>query len=376
VTVGGEAGEDGIGKSNSFFARMWRAIQTFANRLYPIYIIAFLIYVSLDAWEFLSKHVEFLDGVLPKIPAFFVLIQNYLLALVGVFGIVVWFLWRSSVKAGQRLGYELDQARQQLTSEQSANALVITNLNRELTAAKDELVKYRGCEEAFARQSKENAECDKELFEKLFFAKFRGKDEEATNIKLAMPGIADNLRQVLDTACEIIQSQTGQRCNASIEIIKTNGADGNFSNFTLQSFQRDRNSRNARPAHDDVGLRVYENTWAMEPLSRQDGFYVNDNLAATPGYKDTRKDWRNFFNAILVVPIQTLHPTAVGFTPISPREFNYRGLFCIYSMAGGLDNSRCKHFIEELSWRVAVMLYRLDQLLKVPSIQPTQRTTP
>jgi hypothetical protein len=169
--------------------------------------------------------------------------------------------------------------------------------------------------------------------------------------------VEGNLEYILDATCELFRIYTGCRCSASIKVICAVSDDYDLERANLKTVVRDPHSQAERGDDDGTIYNVHDNTAFEEIILYQKEYFASDDLIKLyedNKYSNKHRGWHRFYNSTLVVGIPALQSTEFG--------TNIAGLFFVDSLRGKLDNPTCRHFMMELAWRLAVMLYRMERL--------------
>jgi|GEM_PF-6186811 hypothetical protein len=231
----------------------------------------------------------------------------------------------------------------------------------------EQLERFRLCEKQFLTLAHQNAQCDKELFD-AFRLIIANSDSRIAHLKAAIDQIDYNIKYILKFTCELFEILTENDCSATIKILwDLDEEDGIIGNAKLKTVYRDPNSLARRGWLDNILYSVKDNTATIKILIDRDQKWACDDLLAMgAAYKNARKDWHRDYNAVIAVPIPRLFAGESG--------VDVYGVFFVDShfrlppsggtRSRGLANETCLHYMTELSWRLAVMLYRLRSLQK------------
>lgn len=203
---------------------------------------------------------------------------------------------------------------------------------------------------ALARLS---AEVDSRIFEYLFLDRLADQAGEKPAYDLA----CDQIKKILDQSARAFKILTNDDCAFTIKcaIVKSD---------SLQTLHRDTRSAEIRGARD-VRIESLRANKPMEAIARlQMSHYVEDDLQAAANrqeYTNSRPDWKLYYNATLVYPIE-IHATVRR--PGSPGlPANRIFMICVDNKKGGFNTDVCLESIRYLANRVSALLYR-GEILK------------
>jgi len=226
--------------------------------------------------------------------------------------------------------------------------------HEEYFAATQQLAALESVREPFRTFASVNALCDKEMFERFNAILLDGANTKYS-IGLALAEVHANIQFILQSTCEILGAYTGHRCAASVKVISRWDSGDHLSEARLKSIYRDPASRADRGKNDEIVYGVLDNTAIEEVLLKGKRVWACDNLRALGDrYKNSRTGWQHDYNATIAVPVKAFELNEAG--------VECRGVFFADAHEGGFDNEICAHFMREISWRLAVMLYRQERL--------------
>lgn len=221
-------------------------------------------------------------------------------------------------------------------------------------------------DDCFGSLAQANAESDRDLFD-LFLYEIAPKElpQEATRKSLVI--IRHNIEKILDHTAQVFERITNDRCAVCVKIIDVEENGHKTSNLRARTFMRDTHSRGQRYQHDKRRELVQNNAADKHIFTPADGYSVNeiyfpneiyacDDLVAaeaTNKYFNDRPNWAQDYNATIVAAVHNLRPKV----PIP-----FVGLLCVDNLKGGLDTPKARQYITQISWRLSVMLYRMDLL--------------
>jgi hypothetical protein len=107
---------------------------------------------------------------------------------------------------------------------------------------------------------------------------------------------------------------------------------------------------------ETVRKKIDDNSATIEIFTNNKLFFSSDNLStkhARETYVNNGKSWSRYYDSNIVYVIKGQYP--MGQYP------SCQGLLSIDSLNGKLDNDTCRLYAEELSLRLAIMLYRLER---------------
>ena len=209
------------------------------------------------------------------------------------------------------------------------------------------------CAKIFENIAYQNCDCDKVIFDKLNHILNDGPDKEVALYDV-ISKVDENIKYILDRVCKLFRAYTGHPCAASIKsIYSAEGSD--LHSTTLKTIFRDPDSKSERGNEDDsVTYNIHQNTAYVDIILNKEPYFASNNLKGLAGYKNAHRGWDRLYNSTLVVGIPSLQPDEIG------AEF--ASLICVDSLQGKLDNDTCRLYLRELTWRLAVMLYRMEKL--------------
>lgn len=222
----------------------------------------------------------------------------------------------------------------------------------------------------FCKLADYHAKCDKNLFDLFLHEIAPAKlPKEATNTALYI--VAGDIERVLDYAARIFAELTGHPCAACIKwiIIENIDAASDLRDAEVTTLRRDSHSRKDREKDDHNRKQNYlkENTADIAICTMGDDLVFRNDiwacddleaLAQEGKYENSRKLWRDDYNATIVCGIENLGPKS---------DIPWRALFCVDNLGGGLDNRLSHYYARELSARLSVMIYRQHTLNMTPT---------
>lgn len=196
------------------------------------------------------------------------------------------------------------------------------------------------------------------IFEHLFLDEAAGNHDEAI-YEQAEKCIYDILNRTAH-AFEVI---TGDKCAVTIKaaIIK---------NDALQTMYRDVASAHSRGTLRDRNTHHLSENTSMISVAHGDPLYANDDLKAASDrgeYKNSRVDWRKFYNAEIVYPIK-IYANKRKYTEETSGLSDTIFLLGVDNMKGKFDQEISREMIVYISNRISAMLYRAE-ILKLKSLR-------
>lgn len=177
--------------------------------------------------------------------------------------------------------------------------------------------------------------------------------------------IAANLDSIIESTKLILSAYTGTACAACIKVVEYKSDVSDLANAMLWTPHRDVTSAThiMRKMNNDLQRSVLANTISEQIIVERQPYWGCDDLRALgDAYRNTRKDWKQFYNATLGVGV-----------PAHWRDkdrYPSWAIICVDNMEGGLNNAVCRAFLLEVAYRVSVMLYRLYKLNEMAGEPP------
>jgi hypothetical protein len=198
------------------------------------------------------------------------------------------------------------------------------------------------------------ARSDSLIFEYLFLYRLAGNASEVPALDIANTTIS----QILDQAARALKIITSDTCAIAIKsaILRTN---------SLQTLYRDSASSVSRgDVRDKVPERLSLNK-PMDAIARNERPYyicVDLKAAALRGeYTNSRKDWKDHYNATIVHPIEIYAGQGKKETK-ALKAVTF--LICIDNTTGGLSNDFAREIASYTANRISPLLYRAE-ILKI-----------
>jgi uncharacterized HAD superfamily protein len=213
------------------------------------------------------------------------------------------------------------------------------------------LEKYRKCETEFGVLGKENAQSDKKIFELLFNQLINNRITVIAARNAALKEIDNNIVSILNSTCEIMKHITGHHCAACVKLLFwRDNKSGDVQNAMLKTMLRDKSSENRRGKREHV-YGINDNTAnQIVILSNGVKHFISNDLKNERNYHTTSVDYQNYYNAAVVVGIPRLQSES--------NIVKIHGLLCVDNMEGDFDELVCPKYLEEIAWRLSVLLYR------------------
>jgi hypothetical protein len=198
-----------------------------------------------------------------------------------------------------------------------------------------------------------NTNLDKTLFHDLFVSTMQNRNYNmAAATGAAGSLILTNMITILDGIARLYRHLTGHRCCVTVKTIIIDKAS---KQVVLKTAIRDTACANARKHRDLVPQNLSQNDEMAEIYFGKRAHFADDNLLKShkrDQYHTSRTDWREYYNATLVVPI---HNTTGNIT----------ALLCIDNFEGGLNNTIAIDLALYLTNRLAIMLYRASVIEEI-----------
>lgn len=231
--------------------------------------------------------------------------------------------------------------------------------------------RFAECNDLLRTLQARNAQCDKTIFE-LLNAFLLGEADTNRILDLALGEVHADLRFSLQTAADILRVLTDEKCATSLKVIVEWG-NGNerLSGARVQTVCRDPTSQAMRGSHDDRVFPLTDNTATEQILLRGEDFWVSNDLLSlsrSGHYKNSRLGWERDYRATIAVPVHAMRPSEYGV-----RRW---GVFFADSLHGAFEHDACKGYMQQLSWRFAVMLYREERLRLIRGELPKSESGP
>ncbi len=223
-----------------------------------------------------------------------------------------------------------------------------------MTLAKKSVIR-KEIEDLFRELAKQNAWHDKQIFTRLFVnLKNRGDEGRRDEIHAAIEEAKNNILDILNITQEIFSRVTGDQCGVCVQIIeRINGVEKRGA--LIKTLIRDVGSAAIR-TDPSVGHAVDDNTIHKRIFVDDEPIVYIDDLAearAKGNFDTSSKNWSKYYNAVLVAAIPPMQEASMP-----------RATLCIDNMKGGLADPFCQTLASQLVWRLAVKLYRLDEMVK------------
>lgn len=197
--------------------------------------------------------------------------------------------------------------------------------------------------------SLQNANSDKEIFEK-FRSRIPSTRSAPTFHRDTSLIVRRNITEILDATAILFKFLTRDDCNLTIKyIIKSKD-----TKTLLKTAHRDSACENRRGARGGDTQFLEHNKEIEEIyLKRLDCFGCDDlkKLCKEGKYHNSRNDWRDYYNATIVMPIRDLE---------SPTDVTM--IICVDNFKGGLNNHLARSLCRYIANRISVMEYRLAAL--------------
>jgi hypothetical protein len=204
--------------------------------------------------------------------------------------------------------------------------------------------------------SKKNAYCDKALFDNLF-SEFSVNGDKGAALRVAKNTVTQNIQSVLDDARDIYVASTSRSCAVSVRLLDS------YRRISVR--YRDSESRSSRTRRDREPVSVDTNSAYIAIVKENRSYFLCNNLVALKEkYINLVPDWQEEYTAKLVFPIIDIAASSgAGRYPASQGP-GIAGFLWIDNKGGGFDSQACLDYAEELSFRLAVMLYRVQEMDK------------
>lgn len=220
--------------------------------------------------------------------------------------------------------------------------------------------KFTLVDERFGSYVQANTECDRMLFD-LFIKEMAPKKIPKEQIEKSIMIINHNIEMILDHTVRVFEGITGDKCAVSVKIIDINQDGKREHTLRAHVLYRDTQSRGKRYQLDKRNELIQNNTAEQFVFSHTLGYFPNQifacddlrNATDRGEYKNDRPDWFKDYNATIVCAIHNLRPDV---------SIPFIGILCVDNMQGSLDTSKARQYIRRMSWRLSIMLYRMDVL--------------
>ncbi len=224
-------------------------------------------------------------------------------------------------------------------------------------AQKDaEIARYRKPETYFRLWAKQNTECDKQLFDKLFYDPIQRK-AQVESLREVKELIERNIEKTIDIASHILSAFTEKNCNARFEVLAPNTVVRDHKDwYTLgKALWTDERSRAERKKIENRRTYLGDDSSYRQVIVDEAPYYVSDDLRAEgKNYENKRTGWETEFNAIIVMPVDRLR--------LVEGSYDITGILVIDNKEGGLNHPTCIHYVKEICHRLAIMHYRLTMI--------------
>jgi hypothetical protein len=234
--------------------------------------------------------------------------------------------------------------------------------SEEADIERDYRLRYSACERVFHQLASQNAKGDRDLFNMLFvdFPRPRlNKAEKLAHlqvVKAAAGVVKTNLVNILDAAKSLFDAMTGEECAACLQVLSYNARD-RIENADVYTSLRDKASDAKRGTALD-SHKISSSSLSEQIFARNEEVVIENNLRQKIEDGLIKSSSRNVgltYNAVCIFAIPNLAREGVTVTAL-----------CLDNMHGIPEDkiNVCIHFGRELAWRIAVMQYRLDYLVR------------
>ena len=234
------------------------------------------------------------------------------------------------------------------------------------------ILNYMNNNAAFLLMARNNMGCDRELFdtfmkmisymhEKLRDLSQRDPIREVLRdyIHHALLVAEGNVKETIEKATLLFNGICNSNCAVCVKLIDYD--EGDIKNLRIKTYMRDEVSNDKRGHYDDEVTSIRNNTADRFIFTEVNGrfrnrIYAEDDLVtlhAARLYDNERSGWEQDYTATIVCGIGNLR---------ADRQIPWAGLFCVDNKSGGLKNEIAEHYASELSYRLSVMLYRVELL--------------
>ncbi len=153
----------------------------------------------------------------------------------------------------------------------------------------------------------------------------------------------DHTQRLLELTRAIFGKLTGEDCSVCIKLA---GYDTAFGDLPVVATMGRDNASTSKRRDADRQYPIYAahantafNSILFDPSFR--GVFVCDNLAALPYYANVNANWRDYYNATLVVPIGAEHFSIDCSGAQETKCFDLIAFLCIDSLKGSFNNEGC-----------------------------------
>lgn len=223
--------------------------------------------------------------------------------------------------------------------------------------SKDALARHDAIDAIFRAMAHDYSRCDQHLFETLFYDLALGKTERLQSLANATIYIETHIDQILSHTRALFTTLTGHPCTVTVKIIDLEEeAKNNIRKLKIKVYRRDGYTVSSRQYPPQPPTMVVDNTADEHVILGPGGCFANDDLKSLPAgeYKNPNQEWPAAYNATIVCGIDPMHD---GHPLIYAS-----GCLCVDNKSGGLNNLTAREYALGISWRLAVLLYRLNRI--------------
>lgn len=238
--------------------------------------------------------------------------------------------------------------------------------------------KFKECSKIINDNAHWNAKGDLQVFNSLIDL-FTDQEISTSNAFLtaATKDIEANTSRLLNDAVNVLHAMSGNLTAlcivvANFDDIKDITSKNQLNSLSMTVFKRDDKSHIGRAKYNGMERRVRDNTAYKKIVLEGARLFSSDNLlemSKSGEYHNSRENWYCNYNAACIVPIKTLAPDI--------KMFDIIGLLCADNKYGGLSNDKCYLYMENLSWKISVVMEqyrRLGRLIN-SATENTQKKT-